>query len=736
MRCIFSPVWLLTFVSFFLVAEWPASPLARAALATETDPPAFTIERFLETPILYSPVVSPDGEQVAYLWTRRDLEDDTRLTQLWLADVKQPTTRRLSFADSGVRGVRWRPDGALSFIRTYDDEAQVWINLLDGSEPRPVTALAGGVGDYWWSPDGGYLAVLAAGEEEEAEETVEEETGDETDDTEETAGEETDSESATDTESDDPDPDREDWTVFDRLEQSADYQQVWVVAAGDDLPDDEKTGDDLEPRQLTREPWHPSHVAWSPDGATLAVTYNARFSGLVDEDHQVALIDVASGESTPITPDDRHSSLAAFSPDGKQLAYFTDREADYRAYLNLKDLVVRDLKTGATRVVTAGHQMALGGSGSMPGTAPTWSSDGKYLYCNAAAGTDLDLYRIAARQADKADITPVTDLVGTLGGFSIDGGVFAYVESRLHEPGTLYARPLKKDKPQRLATVNDAVTEYDLLPAKKLSLPGYDGATVEGYLFLPPDAGEYDRLPTIIEMHGGPYYRYGDAWTTRYLWQILSREGFAVFIANPRGGTGYGEDFVRGVYRNFGTDDYLDLMAAVDALVERGTADPDRLGFTGYSYGGLMTNVVISRTDRFQAAVSIAGIYNYVSAMGQSNPQLFIDSYRQPWAGDLQRLWEHSPASRADRITTPTLVMHGTEDRPVDPRQSIELFSYLQLNGVPSRLVLYPGEGHGINRPSHMLDYQTREVEWFRHYLLDDESVEGAAEPVPVEPTR
>jgi dipeptidyl aminopeptidase/acylaminoacyl peptidase len=216
---------------------------------------------------------------------------------------------------------------------------------------------------------------------------------------------------------------------------------------------------------------------------------------------------------------------------------------------------------------------------------------------------------------------------------------------------------------------------------------------------------------------------------------VLAHNGLAVFIANPRGGTGYGESFLRGVYRSFGTDDYRDLMAAVDALVEQGIADPDRLGFTGYSYGGLMTNVVISRTDRFKAAVSIAGIFNYVSAMGQSNPQLFIDSYRQPWAGDLARMWEHSPASRADRLRTPTLVMHGTDDEPVDPRQSIELFTYLQLNGVPSRLVLYPDEGHGINKPTHMLDYETRELEWFRHWVLGDETADGGLPPVPVEPT-
>jgi dipeptidyl aminopeptidase/acylaminoacyl peptidase len=145
--------------------------------------------------------------------------------------------------------------------------------------------------------------------------------------------------------------------------------------------------------------------------------------------------------------------------------------------------------------------------------------------------------------------------------------------------------------------------------------------------------------------------------------------------------------------------------------------------------------VVVSRTDRFKAAVSIAGIFNYLSAMGQNNPQLFIDSYRQPWAGDLELMWTHSPVSRAGRLTTPTLVMHGSDDQAVDPRQSQELFTFLQLNGVPSQLVLYPGEGHGISRPSHMADYIGRELDWFRHWVLGDPDAAGGRPAVPVEET-
>jgi dipeptidyl aminopeptidase/acylaminoacyl peptidase len=663
----------------------------------------FTIARFLEVPVIGSPAVSPDGAQVAYTVSWRDLAEDHRETRLWLADVKKGTARQLTFTNARVGGLDWRPDGSLSFIRSDDGAAQVWINPLDGSEPRPVTSIEGGVGAYWWSPDGSRLAVLAdppAAEDEDA--------------------------AATEGDPRDlavyPLPaDKADWEVRDRLEHPEDYQQLYVLEAD---------GDHADAAPLTGAPWHPYHAAWSPDGRTLAVTVNTRFSSLVDEDQRIALVAADGSGSELITPADRHASLAAYSPDGRQLAWYQDRDAMFRAYLNLKDIVVRDLATGEDRIVTSGCELTLGGSGSTPATAPVWGDGGRALFLPAADGTRLELVRVDTK---KGEVAVLTQLEGNLSGLSMDGGVVAFVESALDKPGTLLAgKPGGRLK--ALATTNDAVADYGLEPARKVQLPGVDGAVVEGFLFLPPGAGETDRLPAVIEMHGGPYYRYGNAWTTRYPWQVLAHEGFAVLIVNPRGATGYGADVLRGVYRNFGTDDYRDIMAAVDALVEKGAIDPDRLGFTGYSYGGLSTNNVVSRTDRFKAAVSIAGIWNYTSAMGQNNPQLFIDSYDRPWDSDLERMWEHSPASRAAAITTPTLIMHGTEDEPVDPRQSIEMFSYLQLNGVPSRLVLYPGEGHGINRPSHMIDYQTRELQWFRHYLLGDQEAEGAEPPLPVEP--
>ena len=386
-----------------------------ASLAAD-DKPDFTLARFLEVPTLYSVKVSPDGSKVAWLQSRRDLADDKRVTRLWMADLKDGQPRQMTFVDSGVGRIAWRPDGSLSFTRKHDDDYQVWINPLDGSEPRPVTDHEGGVGAYWWSPDGKYLAVLADPAEPEAEE------GDE----------ESDELDPMDAQVYEVEEDRQDWTVWDRIELPGEYQQLWIIAATD-------ADHDFEPRQLTASPLHPYHAAWAPDGKTLALTFNARFSSLVDEEQQIGLVDVATGEMEVLTPSTHHSSLAAFSPDGSQLAYYTDRDEELRAYLNLKDVVVRDMETGETRVLTGETDLTLGGSGSTPAVAPLWDAKGENMFLPAAEGTTRDLYRL---DANSGKLENVTKLAGSLDSMNLAGGRLAYVESALDKPGTLYALSL------------------------------------------------------------------------------------------------------------------------------------------------------------------------------------------------------------------------------------------------------------------------------------------------------
>ncbi|MEZ4389426.1 MAG: hypothetical protein R3D98_17935, partial [Candidatus Krumholzibacteriia bacterium] len=297
--------------------------VALAAALQAADP--FTIDDFLQVPVITTVAVSPDGQHVAWVRTARNLADDESDRELWLADEDGSHRRRLTWDGEATGGLAWRPDGSLSFLRADDDgDTQVWINPLDGSEPRPVTDLDEGIQGYWWSPDGAWVAALAPrGEDDGA-----------------------------DAEAADADDDKADWIVKDRLDHPEDYPQLWLVPAGK-LTEPADEGDaGRRPRRLSEPPYNVQHVAWSPDGKTLAVTYNPRFSGLVDEEQRVALVDVASGEWRDISDPDRHSSLAAWLPHGRKVAFFTDREDDYRAYLNLKDVVLYEVATGDVEVLT------------------------------------------------------------------------------------------------------------------------------------------------------------------------------------------------------------------------------------------------------------------------------------------------------------------------------------------------------------------------------------------------
>ena len=298
----------------------------------QTAAPEFTLARFLEVPIIFSPTVSADGSQVAWLNSRRSLEDDKRVTRLWLADVKSGRARQLTFTADGVGSPGWRPDGSLSFIRTHEEAAQVWVNPLDGAEPRPVTAIEGGVSAYWWSPDGRYLVVLADPAKPEDEE-----------------------ESATDDDADardapvyDVPADREDWTVWDRLEQPDQYQQLWLVEALTDGAAHGLRTPAADHRAAAPVPRGLVAGRRDPGGDLQRPVLQPGGRGAADRSAGCR----HRRRWTIITARTHHSSLAVFSPDGRHLAYYTDREEELRAYLNLKDVVVRDLDPVKVRVLT------------------------------------------------------------------------------------------------------------------------------------------------------------------------------------------------------------------------------------------------------------------------------------------------------------------------------------------------------------------------------------------------
>jgi dipeptidyl aminopeptidase/acylaminoacyl peptidase len=277
--------------------------------------------------------------------------------------------------------------------------------------------------------------------------------------------------------------------------------------------------------------------------------------------------------------------------------------------------------------------------------------------------------------------------------------------------------------PSQLTHVNDEfLAKIVLGTVERFKAKSADGTMIDAYLTRPPlDAAQgrpnaaAAKLPTILRIHGGPVAQYSTGFNLE--WQMLAARGFAVVAANPRGSSGYGRDFSRAIFADWGNKDYDDVMAAVDTAIAMGVADPDRLGVGGWSYGGILTDHVISKTTRFKAAVSGASEFNYLANYG-------TDHYQRQWEAELGLPWQNtalwmklSPFYRLDKIATPTLVMGGDADMNVPILGGQQLYQGLRRLGRETELVIYPGETHSIRRPSFQQDRYERYLAWYSKYL-------------------
>jgi dipeptidyl aminopeptidase/acylaminoacyl peptidase len=274
---------------------------------------------------------------------------------------------------------------------------------------------------------------------------------------------------------------------------------------------------------------------------------------------------------------------------------------------------------------------------------------------------------------------------------------------------------------RRITRMNDELLAgIELAEVQTFAATSRDGTTVQGFLTLPPGAQPGERLPTLLRIHGGPVSQFGHEFNTE--WQIFAAHGYAVVAANPRGSSGRGRDYSYAIWADWGNVDFDDVMAVVDHAVDAGIADPERLGVGGWSYGGILTNYVITKTDRFKAAISGASEVNYTANYGH-------DHYQRVWEDELGLPWETtdlwiriSPFFHVANVTTPTLVMGGQEDWNVPLQNSDQLYQALRRLGVPTQLVIYPGESHGISRPSFQVDRYERYLAWYDQWVKGEQA--------------
>jgi dipeptidyl aminopeptidase/acylaminoacyl peptidase len=653
-----------------------SAALTLCAQALEARPLAVDdYDRFAD---LHDIEISADGFWIAYVVETNDRAADERRSAIWL--VSWDGTRHVPATASlkQAHAPRWSPDGrTLAFLGTASESGGSQIMLLDrpSGQIRTLTNVTGDIGDFAWSPDGKRLVfVMDTGAEPPKEGAP-------------------------------PQPIVIDATYFkeDVLGYFEKGERLHLflasVATGkiESLGADPQFNDDLP--------------AWSPDGSKIAFVRTRERTADVDGMSDVEIIDATAGaQAAKLTriysPNVQRLS---FSPDGRLLAFLQGQEPKYNSYM--QDLLeVIPAGGGAIRALSDSLDRAI--------SAYTFADANSIL---VTIEDDMTVYP-ARIDLKSGSITRLYNAPSVLDGISFAAGHTAVLYTDDRTPDEVYA--LESTGLRKLTRHNDALMAgIELGTVEELKFNSKDGTEVHGLMVKPPNYQPGKKYPTLLWIHGGPsgedqHYFSVDQW--QFKRQMLAAKGYVVIGINYRGCSGRGFSYAKAILADWGHLEVEDLLAGVDYVVARGIADPGKLGIGGRSYGGILTDYTIERDGRFRAAMSIAGEGNPIGMYGTD--EYFLSSNWEvgpPWEKPDLWLKLSYPLFHADRIHTPTLFIGQTKDFNVPLAGSEQMYQALRTLGVPTELVIYPGEYHDLTRPSFMRDQIERVAAWFERYTRD-----------------
>ena len=651
-----------------------------AALAADDAAPAprpLAVDDYFTIRGVDDPQISPDGRWVAYTVTTSDLEADELKTRIWMVPSAGGEPVAMTSEKRSASQPRWSPDGRyLSFLASPEDgEDQVWTLFREGGEAVMVTDTASGVDDYAWSPDGKRLVLVL--QDASAEELA----------------------AAKGEPMKTPPP----WVITRRqfkldyvgyLDSRRTHLYVFDVATG-------------EMTQITSGDYDDTEPTWSPDGKRIAFTSNR--SEDPDSNYNTDIWVVAADTTdkgqtlVQVTTNPGADASPAFSPDGTLIAHVATTDVDANVYAT-NHLAVAPAAGGEAIVLTRSLDRNV--------FFPEFSTDGGAVL--AAVEDDGEQY-LARVPIDGGPLEQVIGGERAVGEFDVGGdGRIAAMVSEPHLPPEVFLQT--SAGLERITHTNDKVLAgIQLGELENVHFTSKDGTEIEGFIVKPPGFKEGVRYPTVLRIHGGPMLQYDFGFHLEG--QLFAGAGYVVVMPNPRGSTGYGQDFCTAIWQAWGGKDFEDVMAAVDDAIARGYSDPDRLAVGGWSYGGILTDHVITKTERFKAAYTRASESLYITNYGH-------DEYQLWWEGELGLPWETpelynriSPYFQADKVVTPTLIVGGEQDWNVPIINSEQLYQALKRLGVTTELVVYPGEFHDLQTPSYFKDMYERFLKWFAAYV-------------------
>jgi len=650
-----------------------ASPLAAQQVAPV---PAF--DSLLSIRAVGAFDLSPDGRDVVYEVRSADWKENQYRTDLWLTRAGG-TPLQFTHSAKGSSNPRWSPDGRwIAFISDRGAGRQLYLIRPDGGEARPLTAEKEGVDHFEWAPDGRRIVFAMSDPEPEARKQRTERYGAFT-------------------------PEDEDWRLT----------HLWLVdVVLDSIP---------KPARLTEGPFTVNGYEWSPDGTRIAIDHqpDPRVESSIHGD--ISIVDVATKVVAPLVAQPGDDGGLAWSPDGRWLVYSSDlgdTTSDY--YRN-------------------GHLMKVATSGGTPTELATDLDEWK----NGAVWTPTGLF-VTAWQKTERHIFVVDPTTGrtrpfattprNIWGldFSADGKTVAFTASTPTTLTEVYRTPVAGWQPVAVTAMSDQLATWTVGTSEVVSWKSQDGTTIEGVLHKPADFDPGRKYPLLVIIHGGPTGIDYPTPIQNYVYPVTEwlAKGSVVLRPNYRGSAGYGEAFRALNVRNLGVGDAWDVLSGVDHLIAQGFVDTTRMGAMGWSQGGYISAFLTTTTPRFKAISVGAGISDWMTYYVNTDIHPFTRQYLKgtPWS-DPDIYAKTSPMTYINQARTPTLIQHGEFDRRVPIPNAYQLYQGLQDVGVPTRLIVYKGFGHGITKPRERLAAMWHNWQWFAKYLWN----EDVTLPVPVD---
>ena len=657
------------------------------------------------------PQISADGSQVAFVRVTADEKRDTYDTDIWVVSADGRDAPRQVTRGTADSSPRWSPDGRqLAFVRSVQRDGrqqppQVFVLTLGGGEPRPITDMARGAGTPAWSPDGRTIAFPSTARAEDLSPKQD-------------RPRESDVRVITD-------------PVY-RANAAGDWgyiehdrpTHIWTVAVSD------PSGPMATPRPVTSGAFTEANVQWSPDGRLLFFVSNRdKDSSYRPDDSDLYSVPAAGGEVLRRVSIDGAIGDYTLNADGTRVAFIGALSGTPPRSYTQPDLFVASVVSGTASNLTAGYDFDADGGlagdqrpprGGSP-SAPVWSRDGSTILIKVGEQGAANMKRVDVATGRVDAVTTGSQEVVA---YTADarGEHVAMVLSTQTVLGDLHLLNVGRGVTRRLSSLNDRLfRQLQLSEAEEITYPSFDGRRMQGWILKPPGFDASRKYPFILQIHGGPHAAYGNTFTHEFQW--MAAQGYVVLFTNPRGSSNYGQEFGNSIQFKYPGDDYKDLMAGVDALLTRGYIDDARMGVTGGSGGGLLTNWVVTQTNRFKAAVSQRDISDwttfwYTSDFWMPNVSWFV----KPPFEDPQEYAVRSPITYVRNIQTPMMFILGDEDwRTPASSGGEQLFRALKYLKRPAVMIRFPDETHELSRagkPWHRVERLQHIVGWMDQHLL------------------